>query len=86
VVDVSRRWENISAGAISKEGAGIFWNASPARARARCGGQFTANHGWPASSRSDRLGTSLCRQEPPAEVTSRDDYALKAGEDGDESS
>src|SRR5882724_5416667 len=77
VVDVFEAVGKYSAGAMSKEELHLLECVACPGAGA-CGGQFTANT---MACVSEAIGLALPFSEgPPAEVTSRDDYALKAGE------
>src|SRR5215471_2345238 len=77
VVDVYEAVGKYSAGAMSKEELHLLECVACPGAGA-CGGQFTANT---MACVSEAIGLALPYSAgPPAEVTSRDDYALKAGE------
>jgi len=77
VVDVYEAVGKYSAGTMSKEELHLLECVACPGAGA-CGGQFTANT---MACVSEAIGLALPYSAgPPAEVTSRDDYALRAGE------
>src|SRR5262249_54017123 len=77
VVDVYEAVGKYSAGTMSREEVHLLECVACPGAGA-CGGQFTAHT---KASVSEAIGLALPDSRgPPAEVASRDDYALKAGE------